>query len=466
MNSTDRSSPRVLVVDDNPAIHEDFDKILGSRCAPSSLTALEEDLFSDQPDAPQFGPFRVEFASQGEEALAKVQAALEADDPYAVAFVDVRMPPGWDGFQTIARLWQVSPDLQTVICTAYSDYSSRDILRRFGQTDNLLVLKKPFETIEVLQLAQALSRKWSLARQARLRLEDLERLAQQRAQELCREVNERARAERALLQAQKLEVVGRLVAGVAHEFNNVLTIIQGNAVLLEAKLAGKAALQEHTRSILRAGERAARFTRQLLGMSRPTTIQFKALDLSAFLQRIGHLLEQGLGSGHHLKVVTADDLPLVRADEGSVEQVLMNLAINSRDAMPNGGDIVLGACAVTLTEVEAKARTGATAGHFVCLAVSDRGCGIPRAIVDRIFDPFFTTKEVGKGTGLGLWIVQSVARQHGGWVELTSEEGQGACFKIFLPAWRATSQPQEAFEPPNPSPAPVAAHKSLVVADS
>jgi CheY-like chemotaxis protein len=156
---------RVLTVDDNPTIHEDFRKILANQSAPDGrLEDLESDFFEArcQPDA-HVG-FEVDSAAQGEEGLAKVQQAVARNLPYAVAFVDMRMPPGWDGVETIARLWEADPALQVVICTAYSDYSWEEIIRQLGNRDNLAVLKKPFDNIEVVQLCETLARKWSLTR--------------------------------------------------------------------------------------------------------------------------------------------------------------------------------------------------------------------------------------------------------------------------------------------------------------
>ncbi|HEY9509988.1 MAG TPA: response regulator, partial [Verrucomicrobiae bacterium] len=179
------SEPRILIVDDNPAIHDDFRKILGVRSeAHSRLDNIEAELFGEAAPQIERAGFRIESAHQGQEALAMVQKALQENDPYVLAFVDVRMPPGWDGIETLERIWQCAPELQAVICTAYSDYSWDDMTRRLGQTDNLLILKKPFETVEVLQLAHALTQKWILARHAKLRMEDLDRMVRQRTDEL------------------------------------------------------------------------------------------------------------------------------------------------------------------------------------------------------------------------------------------------------------------------------------------
>jgi CheY-like chemotaxis protein len=171
MKPTDMITPRILVIDDNTAIHDDFRKIL---CAgESDVGNIESELFAETPKVVERIPFRLDVASQGQEGLSHVEWAMQNNDPYTLAFVDVRMPPGWDGLETIERIWRVCPEMQVVICSAYSDFSWDEIIARFGYTDNLLILKKPFESAEVLQLAHALTRKWALARQIRFCLEDL-----------------------------------------------------------------------------------------------------------------------------------------------------------------------------------------------------------------------------------------------------------------------------------------------------
>src|ERR1022692_340443 len=187
--------PRILIVDDNLAIHEDFRKILGAKAETHArLDSIEAELFGAATAPVERAEFRIDSAHQGQEALARVEQALKEGDPYTMVFVDVRMPPGWDGVETLDRIWQCSPELQAVICTAYSDYSWDDMMRRFGHTDNLLILKKPFETVEVLQLVHALTRKWALARQAKLRLEDMDRMVNERTEQLVA-VNENLKHE-------------------------------------------------------------------------------------------------------------------------------------------------------------------------------------------------------------------------------------------------------------------------------
>jgi two-component system, sensor histidine kinase and response regulator len=170
---------RVLVIDDNTAIHDDFRKILSPRTA-AALDATEAAVFGRAPDAVRQTRFEVDSAYQGPEGLLRVTNHLEAGQPYAMAFVDVRMPPGWDGIETSARVWQVDPDIQLVICTAYMDYSWEEMVEKLGYTDRLVILKKPFEAVEVLQLASALTEKWRLHQEAKNQLDRLEQLVRER----------------------------------------------------------------------------------------------------------------------------------------------------------------------------------------------------------------------------------------------------------------------------------------------
>ncbi|MCH8210852.1 MAG: response regulator, partial [Planctomycetes bacterium] len=194
----EQQNRRILVIDDNDAIHRDFRKILGDRTDTAVLDELRTSLLGVSPTAPESIRYEIDTASQGQEGLEKVRQALEEDSPYSLAFVDMRMPPGWDGLETIEQIWRVDPTIQIVICTAYSDYSWKDIHERLGQTDGLLILKKPFDNVEVRQLACALTQKWYLARQAQLDVDDLESTIQQRTAELQFEISDRRQAQTAL----------------------------------------------------------------------------------------------------------------------------------------------------------------------------------------------------------------------------------------------------------------------------
>jgi two-component system, cell cycle sensor histidine kinase and response regulator CckA len=552
------SQARILVIDDNGAIHNDFRKILGGQpAAEARLDDMEKALFGPGATPVERAAFRIDSAFQGQEALRLVQRALKEDDPYVLAFVDIRMPPGWDGVETLEHLWQCCPELQAVICTAHSDYSWDDFARRLGQTDSLLILKKPFDTAEVLQIAHALTRKWVLARQATLRVEDLNRMVNERTHELQSEVEERSRIQEALRvseerfskaflaspmpmaiqnqpegrfldanpsflqltgytadqllqhsgtelrlwentaaqpkvavlppgrlrehasllrcsdgatrntvlwaepivlqtgpclliivedvtdhlkleaelrQSQKLEAVGCLAAGIAHEFNNLLTVIQGHTGLLRGKPLDSKASAESIARIAQASQRAASLTHRLLAFSRKQPVQLKPINLSVTVQGLGKMLGQLLGERFRLQLDCAPNLPAVHADDGNIEQILINLALNARDAMKDGGAICITTSFVVLDAATARLNLEARPGRFVCLSVSDSGCGMTREVLSRIFDPFYTTKDVGKGTGLGLSTVHGIVQQHHGWIEVASQVGQGSVFKVFLPA--------------------------------
>jgi PAS domain S-box-containing protein len=183
-HSSETKNQRLLVVDDNPAIHEDFRKIFGAVAGNESMAVAEMALFGADTTASKSTDFTIDSALQGHEGLARLQQALAAGRPYALAFVDVRMPPGWDGIETTTRMWEIDPDLQVVICTAYSDYSWDNMRATLGKSDRLVILKKPFDNIEVLQLAEALTSKWQLQRQSRQQLRALEATLAQRTEQL------------------------------------------------------------------------------------------------------------------------------------------------------------------------------------------------------------------------------------------------------------------------------------------
>lgn len=432
---------RILVIDDNPAIHDDFRKIFASGgTTPSAIDAVEAELFGAAVKAPAAVTFELDSAFQGHEGLAKVQAALAAGRPYAMAFVDVRMPPGWDGIETIAHIWEAQPDLQAVICTAYSDYSFDEIVGKLERADQLVILKKPFDNIEALQLAHALTEKWRLLQEAQNRAAELEehvvvRTAELQAanEKLQTEMSERARLEAAFRQSQKMEAIGQLAGGVAHDFNNILTVIRGYLCLVLADEKLEAKIKDPLQQVDAAAQRAANLTRQLLTFSRKQLVQREALDLNDVITNVLKMLHRLLGEDIALQIETAADLPRIHADRAMMEQVLVNLAVNARDAMVNGGRLLIETRRNEILSTPVSAHADARPGRFVCLTVADTGTGMTSEVLTHLFEPFFTTKEVGKGTGLGLATVFGIVKQHDGWIEVSSEPGQGARFKIYFP---------------------------------
>jgi PAS domain S-box-containing protein len=248
-----------------------------------------------------------------------------------------------------------------------------------------------------------------------------------------RSEEERLRLQDQLQQAQKMESVGRLAGGVAHDFNNLLTVINGYASLVLAGLPEDSPLKASVAEIGKAGERAAALTRQLLAFSRKQIIEPKVLDLNGLVQDASRMLARMVGE--RIEVVTHVEprVGYVQADPGQLHQVLMNLAVNARDAMPDGGTLTLETSSVVLDETYCREHVGATPGPYLLLAVSDTGCGMDEAIRARIFEPFFTTKKVGEGTGLGLATVFGIVKQSGGNIWVYSEPGRGTTFKIYLP---------------------------------
>ena len=248
-----------------------------------------------------------------------------------------------------------------------------------------------------------------------------------RAELALRESEERLR------QGQRMEAVGRLAGGIAHDFNNVLTAIRSYSEFLLEDLDARDSHRGDVEEINKAANRAAALTRQLLAFSRQQVLQPRALDLNATVGDLAPMLARLLGSNIRLETRLASTLGVVRADPGQVEQVLVNLVVNARDAMPDGGALTVETGNVTLDASQASGDAALTPGPYVMLAVSDTGIGMDRETKSQVFDPFFTTKEVGKGTGLGLATVYGIVKQSGGYVWVYSEVGQGTTFKIYLP---------------------------------
>ena len=247
------------------------------------------------------------------------------------------------------------------------------------------------------------------------------------------EVTEQKRLESQLLQSQKMEAIGQLAGGVAHDFNNLLSVIIAYSDMLLGEVGAQDPRSRRVVQIRKAADRAAALTRQLLAFSRKQVLQPRILDLNAILADAEKLLHRLIGENIDLVTVPSLDLGRVKADPGQIEQVIMNLAVNSRDAMPKGGWLIVETANVDLDDTYAREHAGARPGHYVLLTVTDTGTGMDRETLAHIFEPFFTTKELGKGTGLGLSTVYGIVKQSGGYVWVDSEPGGGTTFKIYLP---------------------------------
>ncbi len=578
--SSEVKNNRILVVDDNPSIHDDIRKILcGSDRDDRALLDAKALLFEEPSEEVEEMVFEVDSALQGQDGLAKVAEASSAGRSYAVAFVDVRMPPGWDGVETVTRIWQQFPDLQVVIMTAYADYSWAEMIKQLGRSDKLVILKKPFDTIEVLQLADALTHKWMLNQEVKHRLLNLDVLVNERTAELrdaneklkaeiaermqierslrlseerfskafkaspiplaiqsllqekfldinegfqeltgyaradligsspdelrlwgdegggkailkilheqmsvrhlacslrtkqgelrhilisvelfeldgqpfllniAQDISEQMRLEQQLRQAQKMEAVGQLAAGVAHDFNNILTVVQGYTGLLYDRQPPGSPDAKALRTIAGAADRATKLVRQLLTFSRKQFMQVQPMLIGDTLSGMADMLPRLVGENISVQVIVAPDLPLINADAGMVEQLIMNLAVNARDAMLSSGTLTIRADAVDISPAALRKNPEARPGRFVCISVADTGCGIAPDVLPRIFEPFFTTKGIGKGTGLGLATVYGIVKQHNGWIEVDSEVGKGCRFQAFIPADRPVPDTRQTLQP-------------------
>lgn len=249
-----------------------------------------------------------------------------------------------------------------------------------------------------------------------------------------RDVTDEIHLRRQLLQAQKMEAIGVLTGGIAHDFNNLLTTIRGFTELVMMKLNEADPMYNDLKHVRHASVRAADLTRQLLLFSRKQPMEFTSLNLNTTVNGLIKMLRRFIGEDVTINADLVPDIWAVKADEGNIEQVIMNLVVNARDAMPDGGDIVIKTENTTLGEEYCKVVSYARPGRFIRLSIADTGIGMDNGVIRHIFEPFFTTKETGKGTGLGLAVVYGIIKQHEGWINIHSSPGQGSTFNIYLPA--------------------------------
>ena len=533
MSTAQRATYRVLAVDDEEKIRDAYRLTL---CPPDDLeersvelAELESKLFETTAAKTKKPGFDVELCSQGVDAIQAVREGLDAGAPFAVAFIDVRMPPGIDGIETAIRIREIDPNINIVIVTGYSDHHPAQIADRVPPADKLLYYQKPLQAVELEQLARALAGRWHADREiasaaGRLNhlltsspiviysreaeepraityisenvvtqlghptgdfladssfwarhihpsdqpdvlarsqacsddfhsiqyrfldsngayrwLRDEFALIRDKADKVVEivgswtDITNQKAIESQLIQARKMEAVGQLTGGIAHDFNNMLAAILGNLEMLGDHLEGNAKARRSLDIASRAASRAAELTHRLLAFSRQQHLEPQAMDLGKVLSGMRGLLQTTLTEAVEMDMQVSGDLRPVLADPAQLESTILNLAINARDAMPEGGRLVIESTNTDLDEAYAAEHAEVVPGSYVMLAVSDNGLGMPSDVKERVFEPFFTTKDVGEGTGLGLSTIYGFIKQLGGHVTLYSEEGHGTCVKLYLP---------------------------------
>lgn len=571
---------RILIIDDNPAIHEDFRKVF-AHGTPGTVSPAETEFFGETARAaPSTPQYRLDFASQGEEGLQMVKQAIADRQPHSLAFVDMRMPPGWDGIQTVRRIWEVHPGLQIVICSAYSDYSWKEIVENLGISDRLLVLKKPFDNVEVLQAAASLCAKrrlevennvyrtqleskvnqanstlktsfeqlneskkflqssldaltaqvaildgtgnllfrnaaWTaatsplvqrtlqpgenylnfcesiegdhaeVAQKLRAGIDEVTRSLQDsvfleyqdknegyssyytarvsrsktdgpvRIVVMHEDVSDYKQLQAKLVQALKLESMGQLSAGIAHEINSPMQYIGDNIDCLRDTLEEVFAIAtpapEHVEKLNELNnrssasiedcvdgfERVATIIRAMKELSHPGKAEKEMVDLARIIESAKTITRNRWKYNATLELDLPEQLPPAYGYAAELNQVFLNMIVNASDAIVEkyGNQDQRGGIRISAEEK----------GKEISIAIADNGCGIPQDIIDRVFDPFFTTKEVGQGTGQGLAISYDViVNKHGGRLEVESTPGEGTCFCITLPKF----QPESVTLPP------------------
>jgi signal transduction histidine kinase len=433
-NKEKDTTHRILVIDDNPSIHKDFQTILLDEEESETLNALRNEVFGNKTNAARSkSVYELDFASQGEEGCEKIKQACSEDRPYELAFVDMRMPPGWDGLKTIEQIWQIDTRVQVVICTAYSDYSWGEITERLGKSENLLILKKPFDSAEVAQLASALTEKWILARQASLKTEQLEQMVKERTDELIetnehlkQEIAEREEAERR--QAELIEKVDNInkelkdfASIVSHDLKAPLRGIKSLATWILDDCSDKLGEQGNEQMNLLLGrvERMYRLIDGVIQYSRAGRTEEKIVpvNLDAFIPEAIDMLVPP----ENISITIENTMPVIECAETHVMQLFQNLLSNAIKYM----DKPQGRIKVGCVEDDG----------FWKFSITDNGPGIEEKHFEKIFKMFqaLSVSEEFEGTGVGLTIAKKIVELYGGNIWVESKIGKGSTFFFTLP---------------------------------
>lgn len=463
---------RILIIDDTENIHEDFRSIL-TNGAGNEIDVSEDEaiLFGTSGQEAFRLDFEVDSAFQGEEGIEKVALAIEKNCPYAMTFLDMRMPPGLDGLETLKKLWEIDPDLQVVICTAYTDYSWQDIFSLFGNTDRLLILKKPYDSAEVLQMAFALTAKWSLFRETQYWNTQLEKKVQERTEALENEIEHRKcieldlkqvldskdhinsqlqnAMEHAKLLAEEAQVANQskteFLANMSHEIRTPMNSIIGFCSLLEEEELTHAQI-DYLNTIQNSCHILLSIINDILDYSKieagKLDVEIVNCSLDKILAEVEMIIKPvAEKKGIELAVIRGELLPKeIHSDPLRLKQCLLNL-INNAVKFTDEGHVHL---IVQSQQTDGK--------QWIRFDIEDTGIGIKTEHVKKIFESFSqadgsTTRKYG-GTGLGLAITQKLSALLGSRIELKSEYGKGSTFSIILPTYNDAVKKQEEDELP------------------
>ena len=453
---SDIGNKRILLVDDNQAIHKDFIKILGGNAAADTQV---DDAVADaraaffggeeEPVSASTASFELQSAYQGEEAYELVKQSIADETPYAMAFVDIRMPPGWDGVQTIKKLWEVDANIQVVICTAFADYSWDDMMQELGSSDRLLILKKPFDPVEVCQFATALTEKWNVERAATKRLQEVKEAEEEaRSYAASLEMLNRALETAKATAEAAAEAKSTFLANMSHEIRTPMIAILGYTDLLNDPDIEQAASTEYLNTVQTNGRHLLSILDDILDITRiesgNLTIKSEDCKLKELVHDV-HEMVKLRASENALTVTTefAEGCPeVIQSDPTRIRQVLLNLTSNAVKFTEKGSVRIS-------TRMERNAEDGTASIHF---AVTDTGIGIESSELEVLFDSFTqadnsSTREYG-GTGLGLSISRRLSRMLGGDITVESKRGQGSTFEFSIPL---SETPTEVTSSPEPA---------------
>ncbi len=444
-----KKNRRILVIDDNRAIHEDFHKIFHhNQDDPDEMDAAMSAFFGEKQEQPQLPRFEIDSAYQGQEGCELVEKSIAENRPYALAFVDVRMPPGWDGVETTAKIWQKYSDLQVVICTAYSDYSWEEMFAKLGYSDRLVILKKPFDTVEVLQLAISMTEKWRLYQEARRRLGDLEKMVQDRTAALAATNSELANANRELILATEKtlkmaesavvasKAKGEFLANMSHEIRTPMNGVVGMVdLLLGTNLTSDQ--RESCKIIKSSADSLLCIINDILDFSKVEAgkLKIEKVDFDLHQTVIGAvrvLAQQAKDKGVDLTYAIDQNVgQMLVGDPTRLRQILLNLLSNAVKFTEKGR---------VFLEVK---NFGETNGEVqLSFAVTDTGIGLSEEAQSNLFKSFSQgdvsmTRRFG-GTGLGLAICRRLAEMMSGSIDLVSSPGQGSTFSLTIKLGKST----------------------------